>query len=558
LERRRPGATIIPLIVSTDKTQVTKFRDKKAYPIYLTIGNIPRRFRRKVSSQAQILIGYIPTTKLACIPGDTARRRAHANLFHACMQNALGPISSYGETGIEMKSGDGVWRRCHPIFAIFVGDYPEQFLVTCTYNGRCPKCTVPLGQLGEYQTFPRHMQSTVIDAYQLCDADAHTFNRACREAGTKPVFHPFWETLPLTDIYLSITPDILHQLLQGMVKHLVEWITEIFGAAVIDARCRMIPPNHHIMHFTKGISILSCLSGHEHKKMCSILLGLIVDLPVPGGLDSTRIIRAVRALMDFLFIAQYESHTHDTLSLLEECLARFHENKQVFVDLEVRENFEFPKLHSLTHYTRSIRLFGTTDNYNTEQTERLHIDLTKHAYRATNRKDEYSQMTKWLERREKVLQHSGFITPRPQNHQPSSPARNVIGPPRAYAQKVKMAQKPESRQVLFDILARDYGALDFQDMLADFIAQLNYPGVSGGALRVRAHDTHIPFTRVPVYHKIKFTKIGDFNEIEIADVVHIRPEQKDSRGRIIPARFDTVLVETSKGQSDLASVCTGN
>ena len=292
--------------------------------------------------------------------------------------------------------------------------------------------------------------------------------------------------------------------------------------------------------------------------MCSILLGLIVDLPVPGGLDSTRIIRAVRALMDFLFIAQYESHTHDTLSLLEECLARFHENKQVFVDLEVRENFEFPKLHSLTHYTRSIRLFGTTDNYNTEQTERLHIDLTKHTYRATNRKDEYSQMTKWLERREKVLQHSRFITPRPQNHQPSSPARNVIGPPRAYAQKVKMAQKPESRQVLFDILARDYGALDFQDMLADFIAQLNYPGVSGGALRVRAHDTHIPFTRVPVYHKIKFTKIGDFNEIEIADVVHIRPEQKDSRGRIIPARFDTVLVETSKGQSDLASVCTGN
>lgn len=558
MERRSPGATVIPLIVSTDKTQLTQFRDKMAYPIYLTIGNIPKRIRRKVSRQAQVLIGYIPTPKLGCIRGVTARRRALCNLFHACMQNALGPISLHGETGIEMKSGDGVWRRCHPIFAIFVGDYPEQFLVTCTYNGRCPKCKVPLGQLGKNETFPRRVQSTAIDAYHLCDGDPHVFNRACREAGVKPVFHPFWETFPLTDIFLSITPDILHQMLQGMVKRLVGWLIQIYGVA-IDARCRMMPPNHHIMNFTRGISTSSRLSGHEHKKLCSILLGLIVDLPVPGGINSTRIIRSVRALMDFLFLSQYESHTSETLSTLQECLARFHENKQVFIDLEVRENFEFPKLHSLTHYAQSIRLFGTTDNYNTEQTERLHIDLAKDAYRASNCKDEYSQMTKWLERQEKIQQHSRFIAHMQKGNKPRSPARNIIGPPRAYAQKVKMAQKPEQRQVLFDDLARDFGAVDFQDALADFVAQLNHPGMSGGALKDRAHDTHIPFSRVPVYHKIKFTKDGDFNELEIVDAVHIRPEQRDSRGRIIPGRFDTVLVETSKGQStDLASVCTSN
>ncbi|KAJ7906687.1 hypothetical protein B0H13DRAFT_1880374 [Mycena leptocephala] len=42
-------------------------------------------------------------------------------------------------------------------------------------------------------------------------------------------------------------------------------------------------------------------------------------------------------------------------------------------------------------------LFGTSDNYNTEYTERLYIDLAKDAYRSTNRKDEFSQMTLWLE-----------------------------------------------------------------------------------------------------------------------------------------------------------------
>jgi len=165
LERRRPGATIIPLIVSSDKTKLALFRDKQAYPIYLTIGNIPKRIRRKVTSHAQILIGYIPVTKLSSIHGITVCHRALANLFHACMQNTLGLISSYSETGLEMKCGNRVWQRCHLIFATFVGDYPEQLLVTCTYNSWCPKCKVPFGQLGEYLLFLRHVQSAVIDAY---------------------------------------------------------------------------------------------------------------------------------------------------------------------------------------------------------------------------------------------------------------------------------------------------------------------------------------------------------------------------------------------------------
>ena len=37
--------------------------------------------------------------------------------------------------------------------------------------------------------------------------------------------------------------------------------------------------------------------------MCCILLGLIVDLPIPGGLDPSHIVKAVRALLDFLYLA---------------------------------------------------------------------------------------------------------------------------------------------------------------------------------------------------------------------------------------------------------------
>ena len=530
---------MIPLIISSDKTQLTLFRGKSAYPVYLTIGNIPKDIRRKPSRRAQILIAYIPTTKLEGIANKAGRRRAIANLYHSCMRVILAPITAYGEIGIKMMSGDGIWRRCHPVFASFVGDYPEQVLVTCTYNGRCPKCLVPPDELGSHNRYPLRDYNKARDAYLLADGDAHVFHLACREAGQKPVHHPFWESLPLTNTFISITPDILHQLLQGVLKHLIAWLILAFGSTEIDARCQRLPPNHHIYIFAKGISILSRVSGKEHKHMSRLLLGLVLDLPLPSGQISPRLITAVRALLDFLFLAQFPSHTAETIARLDAALARFHDNKDIFVDLGIRDHFNLPKLHSLIHYTPSIRLFGTTDSYNTEQTERLHIDLTKDAYRASNRKDEYSQMTMWLERREKVQDHSAFIKWRQHSEQNHIPSAKLIGSPRPSARRLKMARHPSLKVVSFDDLARNYGAIDFQDALADLIAQINHPTTSGARLRSLAADVLLPFRAVPVYHKIKFS---NSDGSEIIDTIQIRPEQKDARGRPIPSRFDIVLV----------------
>ncbi|KAJ6626449.1 hypothetical protein B0H10DRAFT_1781150, partial [Mycena sp. CBHHK59/15] len=97
------------------------------------------------------------------------------------------------------------------------------------------------------------------------------------------------------------------------------------------------------------------------------------------------------------------------LSLLQDALERCHKNKEIFVDLGIHADFNFPKLHNLRHYPLTIKLLGSTDNYNTEYTEQLHIDLAKDAYQATNRKDKYTQMTLWLERKEKILRHEKFI-----------------------------------------------------------------------------------------------------------------------------------------------------
>ncbi|KAH9177873.1 hypothetical protein EDB89DRAFT_2111982 [Lactarius sanguifluus] len=456
IPRSRPGATVILVILSSDKTQLTLFRGKAAYPVYLTIGNVSKDIRRKLSRCAQMLISYIPTACLEGIGNKTARRHTLANLFHFCMRNLLAPITSHGEMGIAMMSGDGVWRWCHPIFAAFIGDYPEQVLVTCTFNSRCPKCVVHCNDLSDYSRSPLRDYDKALEAFLLADGDVRMFHSVCREAGLKPVFHPFWEALPLTNVFVSITPDILHQMLQGVMKHLT---------------------------FVKGISTLSRVLGLKHKQMCQILLSLIIELPLPSGGSPAQVIRTVCALLDFLYLVQLPSHTTETLLNLEESLAQFHDNKD------------------------------------------------------------------W---HEKIQQHAKFIAWWQQAQHNSTQHSEPIGPSKPVPWTIQMARNLSLKAVTFNDLADKYRAFNFQDALADFIAQLNHPQASATALRALAKDTLLPFHHVPVFHKIKFLSMPN---PEVIDIVHVWPDQRDARGCTIPSCFDTVIVHG--GSQDSAHMNKG-
>ena len=228
----------------------------------------------------------------------------------------------------------------------------------------------------------------------------------------------------------------------------------------------------------------------------------------------------------------------------------FHNNKAVFVDLSIRQNFNIPKFHSLLHYTSSIHLFGTTDNYNTEQSERLHIDLAKNAFRATNRKDEYAQMTTWLECCEKVQQHSAPIDWR-QNLLQNVQTWTLIGPLSVRTQFVKMPQTPSGKAVPFPDIFWNHNTPLFQDALGDFIASVNNPGLGVCALCTHGGNTLFTFRTVQVYHNMKFTGMNDAQKWEIVDTVYVQLEQKDKRGWIIPVRFDTVLIQGSDQSESL-------
>ncbi|KAF8889384.1 hypothetical protein BD779DRAFT_1671930 [Infundibulicybe gibba] len=397
------GAAITPLILSSDKTQLSQFQgNKKAWPVYLTIGNISKEVRRRPSAHATLLLGYLPVPKLNCY-SDATHSLTSYRLFHHCMSRILEPLIKAGQDGVEMVCADGFARLIHPILAAYVADYPEQCLVSCCMENCCPRCTVDPKERGDFIQPPDRGVASTLDTLREHE-NGHNPQRFSDD-GIRAIYQPFWHNLPYCNIFECFTPDLLHQLHKGLFKdHIVKWCTALVGETELDARFKAMSRYPGLRHFSKGISFVSQWTGTEHREMQKIFLGVLA-----GSAVDKRVVTVVRAALDFIYYAQLQMHTSTTLAALKSCLETFHRHKDIFIQLEIRKHFNIPKIHCLLHYFASIQALGSNDGYNSELPERLHINFAKDAFRASNRKDYHEQMALWLQRREAMWQREAYI-----------------------------------------------------------------------------------------------------------------------------------------------------
>ncbi|KAG1734815.1 hypothetical protein EDB19DRAFT_1996509 [Suillus lakei] len=385
------GATIAPIILSSDKTSLSQFRgDKSAWPVYMSIGNIAKAKRRQASARATILIGYLPASKLDCFTPD-ARSLAGYRLFHHCMTLLLQPLIGAGNDGVEMVCADSWVRRVYPILAAYVADFPEQCL-----------CLVAANERGDALNSAMRDPESTKEILHKRKIGQHPLEFEAN--GLHAVYKPFWADLPHADIFLAFTPDLLHQLHKGVFKdHLVKWCIDIIGEDEMDARFKAIPNYPGLRHFKKGISSVKQWTGREHKEMQRVFVGLL------SGAVPSHVLVVAQSILDFSYYAQLHIQMTESLDALQNALTVFHANKDILKELAVREHFNIPKLHQLSHYVQSITLFGAADGFNTELPERLHIDFAKDSYRASNKRDYEEQMALWLQRQEAVFIHSAYL-----------------------------------------------------------------------------------------------------------------------------------------------------
>jgi hypothetical protein len=371
--------------------------------LYLSAATIDKDIRRKPSAHAMVLLGYIPVCKLECF---TKKRRSAEGyqLFHECMRRIIEPLISAGKTGVDMTCADGFIRNVFPILSAYIADYPEQCLVVCCKENSCPNCVVDPKNRGEYCTHSV-LRDPVETLEVLSDKASGLTSNNFTDQNLR-LINPFWKDLPHCDIFSCITPDLLHQLHKGLFKdHIVNWATASVtgGQEEIDERFCSMSLHPDVRHFKKGISLTTQWTGTEHKNMEKVFLGVL------AGATNPRVILAVRGVLDFIYYAHFETHMDQSLAQLDAAWLMFHENKDEFVDLDIREHFNISKLHNIRHYLDSIRSRGSADGYNTEGSERLHIDLAKVGYLAGNKKEYIKQMTIWLRRQESIHRFTLYL-----------------------------------------------------------------------------------------------------------------------------------------------------
>ncbi|KIK24337.1 hypothetical protein PISMIDRAFT_10321 [Pisolithus microcarpus 441] len=293
------GAVVAPVILSLDKTSLSQFsRDKKAWPVYLTIGNISEDVRCQVSAHTTVLIGYLPVSKLECFQ-KKGRLLTGYRLFHHSMSLLLCPLADAGRHGRDMICADGYLCRVHPILAAYIADFPEQCLVACNKESQCPHCLVQSNKRGDLEDWASRSMADTLKTLNRMRKNKRS--RKFDAEGLRAVFDPFWKDLPFTNIFACLTPDILHQLHKGIFHdHLVQWCMSIIGEKEIDAQFQAMTHYPALRCFKKGISSVSQWTGSEHKEMQRVFIGLLAS-----AVDD-RILVVAHSLLDFIYYVQLQ------------------------------------------------------------------------------------------------------------------------------------------------------------------------------------------------------------------------------------------------------------
>ncbi|KAG1886255.1 hypothetical protein F4604DRAFT_1969781 [Suillus subluteus] len=218
-----------------------------------------------------------------------------------------------------------------------------QCLISCCKENRCPKCLVGANERGDSLDSPMWDPESTKEILEMRKNGQHP--PEFEENGLRAVYKPFWANLPHANIFLAFTLDLLHQLHKGVFKdHLVKWCIDIVGEEEMDARFKAVPNYPGLRHFKKGISTVKQWTGREHKEMQRVFIGLLTSA-VPS-----RVLVVARSILDFSYYAQLQIHMTETLEALQTTLDMFHVNKDILKELAIREHFNIPKLHQLTHY----------------------------------------------------------------------------------------------------------------------------------------------------------------------------------------------------------------
>ncbi|GBE86978.1 hypothetical protein SCP_1002230 [Sparassis crispa] len=496
LQKQLPaGATIAPVILASDKTSPSRFsRDKSAWPIYLSLGNIEKSTCHKPSQHATVLIGYIPVSKLKCFL-KTRQSIEGIRLFHECMRSLLQPLIHASQEGVKM----------------ILRGIPSGF-GTLTHTLTPGEEYVPLEGKGRGTA-----QST---------------------QGYTPALH------------------YLHQLHKGVFKdHLVAWAMKSAhdngDAKELDWRFQAMMKHSDLCYFKDGISLITQWTGTEYKNMEKVFLGVL------AGATDPEVTCAVRSVLDFIYYAHFEMHSEDSLAKLEAAWRNFHWYKFHSAEhypLSIRSlgtadgySMEGPECLHIDFAKVAYGASNHKANYLTQMTVWLEHQEAIHRFDSylswvVKKQMVESQHEETEEEQDAEGENSVESETRSCQNQPVKEDR--------FAKGYTIAKEPAYPRMTVAAVVQDFHATDFIKCLEDFLRRIdisesrgfNQSHIGRRADVLTIHDK----TRVPVYTqmKVRLPAVQQVTADEVIDTIYASPARAAKGVQSeLPTHQSTVLVK---------------
>lgn len=468
-----PGATIIPIICSSDETHLTSFSgDKKAWPVYMTLGNFYTSPRQQTNNNAYMVVGVLATKpklrKVTKKKDEECRQIARECLIEA-INDIFGPLKNLPHEGIMMDCPDGMIRKCFPVLSAWCADHMENCELHGCMSNSCPKCLVPPTRLGEYvnptEPYPERdpeVQNRKYYEYKQVEfgrehrvrrkelKEWFNLNRARMQPNVLSEFpHAYGPEIH--------APDLLHNLYLGLFKHICGWLDDFLKLykrqEIFDDVWMNIRPYPGFRHMNKPYRQISQWTG-----MDLLNLGRVIVPALAAALDDctpaekpyfNMAIACLSSMIGFSMMVGMRIVWDSDLKYIDEYLKRFHATKHIFLrhrttagskqkartakkkaelepkekfDLEIKDrernrvppftslqkearlaeikkigdeayekkleeerNFDFIKMHLLSHMKDAIRRKGGNNGTDTQNSEKLHQPEAKAPWESSNK-----------------------------------------------------------------------------------------------------------------------------------------------------------------------------
>ncbi|KAH7918561.1 hypothetical protein BV22DRAFT_1024408 [Leucogyrophana mollusca] len=528
-----PEASLLGIILSSDKTQITNMTgDRAAHPLLLSLANLDGDIRNKTSANAYLLIALLPVAKFTH-KNTRIQGVLRDRLLHQSLDLVLEPLKIAAKIGIMLND--------------------------------------PAGQL-------RYFFTPLVARY-TSPADLELFFESCKAPRLNGVFAPFWRDWTNADPCLFLLPELLHHLHKFFWDHERRWCITVVGATELDYRFSLLQTCSGYRGFGEGISNIKKATGRDHRHAQRYLIGII------AGAVPTTFLTALSALMDFRYLAQAPRYTEADVQCVDRALSQFHAHKHAIIGAQARagkkgaiENWHIPKLELLQGVVPAIRSHGALTYWSADVTEHAHITVVKDPARSGNNHDSSPQICRYLDRQDKCNRFDIATRVREKEEELSyddesdevdeveggdrkplnyfdraralmrgehpdapQPFRTLATPITA----LHLTYSPTLTNMTVNKTADTFGLRDLRPALADYLSRVQdgvtYHGIGG---RRKAHaGCHLPFERIQVWCKLRL-QLHSFHYpdlVEPSQAVNAFPPS-----RVWPyGKYDSVIINVN-------------